>query len=63
MAPDSSAFALVMLNGAIVATAIRSIADEFGSIGRIAGYGSAYAVTNTVFSFLLDAGVCQLADV
>lgn len=38
---------LAALDATIVATAIPSITDEFGSIGNIAWYGSAYSITNT----------------
>ncbi|KAF2489106.1 MFS gliotoxin efflux transporter glia [Lophium mytilinum] len=40
---------LSALDSTIIATAIPSITDEFGSIGNIAWYGSAYIITNTAF--------------
>ncbi|KAF2114565.1 MFS gliotoxin efflux transporter glia [Lophiotrema nucula] len=40
---------LSALDTTILATAIPRITDEFGSIGNIAWYGSAYAITNTAF--------------
>ncbi|KAH8898745.1 MFS gliotoxin efflux transporter glia [Thozetella sp. PMI_491] len=40
---------LSALDTTIIATAIPSITDEFGSIRNIAWYGSAYQVTNTAF--------------
>jgi len=40
---------LAALDTTIIATAIPSITDEFGSIGNIAWYGSAYTITCTAF--------------
>jgi MFS family permease len=40
---------LSALDSTIIATAIPSITDEFGSISNIAWYGSAYIITNTAF--------------
>ncbi len=40
---------LAALDSTIIATAIPSIASEFGTIRNIAWYGSAYSVTNTSF--------------
>ena len=40
---------LAALDSTIIATAIPSITDEFGTIRNIAWYGSAYQVTNTAF--------------
>ncbi|KAF2865058.1 MFS gliotoxin efflux transporter glia [Massariosphaeria phaeospora] len=40
---------LAALDSTIIATAIPSITDEFGSIANIAWYGSAYTITNTAF--------------
>jgi MFS family permease len=40
---------LSALDSTIIATAIPSITDEFGSISNIAWYGSAYMITNTAF--------------
>ncbi|KAH8662629.1 MFS gliotoxin efflux transporter glia [Xylariales sp. PMI_506] len=40
---------LTALDSTIIATAIPSITNEFGSIRNIAWYGSAYQVTNTAF--------------
>ncbi|KAF2475230.1 MFS gliotoxin efflux transporter glia [Lindgomyces ingoldianus] len=40
---------LAALDSTIIATAIPSITDQFGSIANIAWYGSAYSITNTAF--------------
>ena len=40
---------LAALDSTIIATAIPSITDEFGTIRNIAWYGSAYLVTSTAF--------------
>ncbi|KAF2800388.1 MFS gliotoxin efflux transporter glia [Melanomma pulvis-pyrius CBS 109.77] len=40
---------LSALDTTIIATAIPSITDDFGSISNIAWYGSAYIITNTAF--------------
>jgi MFS family permease len=41
---------LAALDSTIIATAIPSITDQFGSIANIAWYGTAYAITNTSFA-------------
>jgi hypothetical protein len=40
---------LAALDSTIIAQAIPSLTDQFGSIANIAWYGSAYSITNTAF--------------